>query len=81
MLAIDEVHHVGDPVAVVVAEMLEAAADAAELIEVEYEVLPTVVDARKASEDGAPQLHENAPNNLVMHWTCGKEEGDGRLGH
>jgi aerobic carbon-monoxide dehydrogenase large subunit len=72
VLAIGEVHQVGDPIAVVVAEDAEAAADAVDLISVDYEVLPTVVDARAATEDGAPQLHENAPNNIVMHWTCGK---------
>jgi carbon-monoxide dehydrogenase large subunit len=78
VLAIDEVHHVGEPIAVVVAEDAEAAADAADLITVDYEILPTVVDARKAAEDGAPQLHENAPNNVVMHWTCGKGEDEVR---
>jgi aerobic carbon-monoxide dehydrogenase large subunit len=71
-LAIGEVHHVGDPIAVVVAEDAEVAADAVDLISVDYELLPTVVDSRMAVEDGAPQLHENAPNNIVMHWTCGK---------
>jgi carbon-monoxide dehydrogenase large subunit len=78
VLAIDEVHHVGEPIAVVVAEDAEAAADAEDLITVDYEILPTVVDARKAAEDGAPQLHENAPNNVVMHWTCGKGEDEVR---
>ena len=72
VLAIDEVHQVGDPVAVVVAESRYQAEDALEAIQVDYEELPVVVDAKKATEPGAPQLHENAPNNVVMQWTCGK---------
>jgi carbon-monoxide dehydrogenase large subunit len=72
VLAIDEVHHVGDPIAVVVAEDVKIAADAVDLISVDYEVLPAVVDARKATLDGAPKLHENASNNVVMTWSCGK---------
>ena len=81
VLAIGEVHHVGDPIAVVVADDADIAADAVDLINVDYDVLPTVVDARKATLDGAPQLHENAPNNIVMRWTCGKsaEEVDAAL--
>lgn len=72
VLAIGEVHHVGDPIAVVVAEDPKIAADAVDFIAVDYEVLPSVVNAKAATEDGAPQLHENAPNNIVMTWTCGK---------
>jgi carbon-monoxide dehydrogenase large subunit len=81
VLAVETVRYVGDPVAVVVAETQAVAADAVDLINVDYEVLPTVVDARKATEDGAPQLHENAPNNVVMRWTCGKsaEETDAAI--
>jgi carbon-monoxide dehydrogenase large subunit len=70
----DEVHFSGDPVAVVVAETLAQALDAVDLIKVEYEPLGSVVDARKAVVDpDAPQLHENAPNNVVFDWTCGKD--------
>ena len=50
----------------------EAAADAVDRITVDYEVLPTSSTRRRPPEEGAPQLHENAPNNIVMHWTCGK---------
>ncbi len=74
-LAVDEVHFVGDPVAFVVAEDLYTARDALDLIEVEYEPLPTVVDAEQATQEGAPQLHENAPNNVCMHWTAGNQAG------
>jgi carbon-monoxide dehydrogenase large subunit len=76
VLALEEVHQVGDPVAVVVAESRYQAEDALAEIEVDYEELPVVVDARKATEPGAPQLHENAPNNVVMRWSCGKEAAE-----
>ena len=75
VLAVDEVHQVGDPIAVVIAETLAAAVDAAEAVEVDYEELGVVVDAKKATEPGAPQLHENAPNNIVLEWSCGKDKG------
>src|SRR5690606_12761319 len=43
------------------------------LIDVDYEPLPVVVDARKATEPGAPQIHENAANNICMDWSCGDQ--------
>ncbi|GAB4214106.1 MAG: molybdopterin-dependent oxidoreductase [Roseiflexaceae bacterium] len=70
-LSVGTVRYTGDAVALVVAENRYVARDALDLIEVEYEPLPVVVDAKKATEDGAPQLHENAPNNIVMEWECG----------
>lgn len=70
-LAIDEVHFVGEGVAVVVAEDRYIARDALDLIDVDYEMLDAVVDAEKAVQAGAPQLHENAPNNIVFDWECG----------
>jgi carbon-monoxide dehydrogenase large subunit len=73
LLALGEVRQVGDPVAVVVAESVYQANDALEAIEVDFDELPAVVDAREAIEPGAPQLHENAPHNVVMHWTCGTD--------
>ncbi len=71
VLAVGEVHFAGDPVALVIAEDRYIARDACDLIEVEYEPLPVVVDAKQATEPGAPQLHENAPNNIVMEWDAG----------
>lgn len=71
LLALGGVRQVGDPVAVVVAESIYQANDALEAIDVDYEELGVVTDAREAIRDGAPQLHENAANNVVMHWTCG----------
>lgn len=74
-LAKGEVHWVGDGVAVVLADTVAQARDAAEAITVDYEPLPAVVDAALATREGAPQLHENAPNNLVFQWSCGTRDG------
>ncbi|MEA2524157.1 MAG: aerobic carbon-monoxide dehydrogenase large subunit [Thermomicrobiales bacterium] len=73
VLAVKEVHQAGDPVAVVVADSLVQARDAAEAVVVDWEPLPAVVDAKKATQPGAPQLHEEAPNNIVLEWSCGKD--------
>jgi carbon-monoxide dehydrogenase large subunit len=73
VLAVDKVTFTGAGVAVVVAENRYIAEDALNLIEVEWEPLPVVVDARKAVEAGAPQIHENAPNNIVLEWECGEQ--------
>src|SRR5207244_2034522 len=66
ILEIDKVTFTGAGVAAVVAENRYIAEDALALIDVDYEVLPAVVDAYEATQPGAPQLHENAPNNIVM---------------
>src|SRR5436190_5417454 len=71
MLALDRVRHVGDPVALVVAETLEQAKDAAELIEVEYAARPHVVGTYEAAQPGAPLVHDNIPNNIVFDWQMG----------
>ncbi len=70
-LAHEKVCHVGDAVAVVLAETLAAAKDAAEKVQVDYEVLPAVADAAKAQASGAPQIHEVAPNNTIYNWSLG----------
>jgi len=68
-LAKGTVRYVGDAVAVVVAESPQQAADAVELIEVDYDPLPVTVDPEHAVKPGAPQLHAEAPNNVAFHWT------------
>ena len=68
-IAKDVVRYVGDLVAVVVAEDRYAAEDALELIEVDYEPLPAVIDPEQAAKDGAPQLHDEIPRNQAFHWT------------
>jgi aerobic carbon-monoxide dehydrogenase large subunit len=70
-LAQGKVRHVGDPVAVVVAATLEQARDAAEKVEVDYDVLPAVVDPVKAHAKGAPVLHDIAPDNTCYVWALG----------
>jgi carbon-monoxide dehydrogenase large subunit len=81
ILALDEVHWIGDPIAVVVAESAQQAADGVEMIDVDIEALPAVVDAEGATREGAPQLHENAANNIAFTWECGNAEGtDAALG-
>jgi CO/xanthine dehydrogenase Mo-binding subunit len=73
-LAVGKVRYVGEPVAAVVAETRELARDASELVEVEYEPLPAVVDARRALDDDAPILHEECGGNLA--WQGTYEWGD-----
>ncbi len=72
-LAGERVMHVGEAVALVVAETQEAAQDAAELIEVEYETLPATVELRAAVAPGAPQLWPDAPGNIAVDWALGGE--------
>ncbi len=68
VLAAGKVRHVGDPIAAVVAETLEAARDAAEAIVADIEELPAVIDMRAALEAGAPLVHEEAGTNLCFDW-------------
>jgi carbon-monoxide dehydrogenase large subunit len=67
-LAVGKVRHVGEPVALVVAETLNQARDAAEAVTVDYQELPAVVDAQAAMAPGAPQLFEGIPGNVVFDW-------------
>ena len=69
-IAKDVVRYVGDAVAVVVAESRYQAEDALELINVDYEPLPAVVNTEAALQSGVPQLHEDAPNNQAFHWVA-----------
>src|SRR5436305_4816358 len=71
VLALDRARHVGDPVAVVIAESLGQARDAAERIAVDYAVEPAVVDPAAALEAKAPQVWEQAPGNLCYDWALG----------
>jgi len=71
VLAQGKVRYVGDQVALVIAETLHQAKDAAELIDVDYEVLPAVVNCVDALKPGAPQIHEQAPGNKCYTWALG----------
>lgn len=68
VLAEGRVRHVGQAVAVVVAENAYLAQDAAELVEVEYAPLPAVIDAEAALAPGAPRLYPDLPSNLGVRW-------------
>src|SRR5215510_12130121 len=67
-LAGEKVMHVGDPVAMVVAETIGAAQDAADLVQVEYDELPAVIDLHDAMRKDGTQLYAEAPGNLCVDW-------------
>ena len=67
VVAVDQVRYVGEPIAAVAAESLEAAEEAALLIDIEYDELPSVFDAQDAIQAGAPALHEKFPDNIFKH--------------
>ena len=72
-LAHEVVRHVGEPVALIVADSAAQAQDAAEAMIVEYQDLPAVTTAAEAMAPGAPQLHPGAPGNLVLDFVGGDE--------
>ncbi|MBA3951226.1 MAG: xanthine dehydrogenase family protein molybdopterin-binding subunit [Rubrobacter sp.] len=75
-LARGEVNHAGDGVAVVVATDRYRAQDALESIDVEYEVLPVVVDVEAALEEGSPLVHEDLGTNKCYTWPLGTGDID-----
>ena len=70
-LAPDKARHVGDGVAVVIAEDKATAQDAAEKVVVDYEMLPAVTSSEAAIADGAPLVHDDAPRNISFQWELG----------
>src|SRR5262245_27730457 len=73
-LAPEIVRYVGQAVAVVIADSKNLARDAAEAVVVNYEELPAVGDIKAAIAPGAPQLHPEAPGNIIYDWTLGDEK-------
>ncbi|MEQ9815207.1 MAG: xanthine dehydrogenase family protein molybdopterin-binding subunit [Azospirillaceae bacterium] len=73
-LAIDRVRHVGDPVVMIVAESLDAAKDAADLVVIDYEAEEAVVDPGAAIADGAPRVWPEAERNIAFDWEMGDAE-------
>jgi aerobic carbon-monoxide dehydrogenase large subunit len=73
-VAVDRVRHVGDGVAVVVAENAYIAHDAVDLIEVDYTPLAAVVDAKGAMDAGAPLVHDDVPDNCSFYWPLGDKD-------
>jgi aerobic carbon-monoxide dehydrogenase large subunit len=74
LLVKDKVKHVGDAVALVVAETREQAQDAAEAIVIDYEVLPAVTDPSKAI--GAAAVHDDIPDNVCFDWQIGNDKAE-----
>src|SRR3989441_7120412 len=70
-LTSDAARHVGDPVAVVIADSQTAAIDAAEMVRVDWEPLAAVTVTEKAAQSGAPKLHDGAPGNVAFKWEIG----------
>ena len=75
-LAVDKVRCVGDAVAAIAATSPQAAADAATLVQVDYEVLDAVVDMEAGVQDGVAQIHDDAPNNIAFEWEVGGGDFD-----
>jgi carbon-monoxide dehydrogenase large subunit len=71
ILAVGKVRFVGDPIAIVVAETLAQAKDAAEAVALDIDALPAVTSASEAIKPGAPQLYESVPNNMVLDYHYG----------
>ena len=65
-LAVDKACYAGQPVAIVLAENIYTAEDAVELVNIDYEILPAVIDPREATSDGAPVIHEQFGSNVVL---------------
>jgi carbon-monoxide dehydrogenase large subunit len=74
VLARDRVRYVGEPVALVVADTAELAADAAEWVQLEVEDLPPLLEPRDA--EAAPPLHDEAPDNVLLRWRGGSGDVD-----
>ncbi|MCH8924999.1 MAG: xanthine dehydrogenase family protein molybdopterin-binding subunit, partial [Proteobacteria bacterium] len=70
----DKACFVGDLVAMVIADNLNQAKDAVELIQVDYQELPANVDPAKATDPSTPRIHEAAENNLCAEWGIGDKE-------
>jgi aerobic carbon-monoxide dehydrogenase large subunit len=70
-LTSDVARHVGDPVAVVIADSQEAAVDGASRVRVDWEPLPGVAATDHAADAGAPRIHEAAPANVAFRWALG----------
>ena len=73
-LAADKVRYVGDAVAIVIAQSRTQAKEAAQLVDVDYDVLPAAASVAAAAAEGAPQVHDEAPGNLCYDWEIGDRE-------
>ena len=76
LLVADKTRHVGDPVAIIIAETREQAKDAVEAVVVDYEKLPCVTNAAEAVKPGAPKVHDELPNNICFDWELGNPKSE-----
>ncbi len=74
VIAVDRVRYMGEAVAMVIAANPFAARDAAELVEVDYDPLPAVTGVDAALREDAPQLYDDAPNNIAFEWSLGEAD-------
>ncbi len=73
-VAAEKAYFAGQAVALVVADSQYAARDGAEAVNVEYEVLPPVIDTESAARSGTRQIHESAPGNVAFRWSIGDKD-------
>ncbi|HEY6833687.1 MAG TPA: xanthine dehydrogenase family protein molybdopterin-binding subunit [Pseudolabrys sp.] len=71
VLATDRIRYIGEPVAIVVAETLAQAQDAAEQVRIDFAELTSASDVERATANGAAALHTQAPDNIALNWTDG----------
>ncbi|RYY29230.1 MAG: xanthine dehydrogenase family protein molybdopterin-binding subunit [Chitinophagaceae bacterium] len=76
LLVTEKARHVGDPIAMIIAESRELAMDALDSVEVEYEELPVIVNAEQATKPGAPLLHEGVTDNICFDWELGNPKAE-----
>ena len=74
ILAVDRVRHVGDPVVFILAESVNEALDASDLVVIEYEELPSNSDTAKALDTDSPKLFEEFSSNCAVDWGIGSDE-------
>lgn len=76
LLVADKVKHAGDGVAMVIAESKGIAADAAEEIEIKYEVFKAVTNPMEAAKPDAPKVHDEFPDNVAFDWQIGNDKAE-----
>ncbi|HTZ77626.1 MAG TPA: xanthine dehydrogenase family protein molybdopterin-binding subunit [Stellaceae bacterium] len=79
LLATDKVRHVGEAIAVILAESRYVAEDAAELVDVELETLPAVIDAEQAVKPGGTLVHEQLGTNVIGEFAIAKGDVEGAM--
>ena len=76
LLVRKKVRHVGDGIALIVAESKSIAKDASELIDIDYDILDAVTDPKAAAQAGAPLVHDDVPNNICFDWELGNPKDE-----